>query len=171
MRLLEDKLRNLHEDRLAREKNLYDDINEIKFKIDEKIKEYDTYYIDSQSQKSLLQNNNDVKDMKIKELEANLIDLDKMYCQTRMELEKDVMNINNDIMMRDKDLDNAYREIKVQNHTLTDLTDRNNKLTSELVMTADSYNRDKQYYDMEFSKQSQEIQELNYNLNIVNQDT
>jgi hypothetical protein len=107
MRLLEDKLRNLHEDRLAREKNLYDDINVLKTRIDEKIKEYDTYYIDSQSQKSLLQNNNDVKDMKIKELEANLIHLDKMYCQTRMELEKDVMNINNEIMVRDKELDNA----------------------------------------------------------------
>jgi len=30
-----------------------------------------------------------------------------MYCQTRMELEKDVMNINNEIMVRDKELDNA----------------------------------------------------------------
>lgn len=144
MRLLEDKLRNLHEDRLAREKCLHDDISELTTRIDEKVKEYDTYYIDSQNQKSLLQNNNNVKDMKIKELEANLIDLDKMYCQTRMELEKNVMNINNDIMIRDKELDGAYTQIKVQSHTLTDLTDRNNKLTSELVMTHDSYNRDKQ---------------------------
>lgn len=107
MRLLEDKLRNLHEDRLAREKCLNDDISELTTRIDEKVKKHDTYYIDSQNQKSLLQNNNNVKDMKIKELEANLIDLDKMYCQTRMELEKDVMNINNEIMVRDKELDNA----------------------------------------------------------------
>merc|ERR1712000_76551 len=111
MRFSEDKLRNLHEGRISREKALNDDIIELQTRIDEKIKEYETYYVDSQSQKSLLQNNNSIKDMKIKELEANLIDLDKMYCQTRMELEKDVMNINNDIMMRDKDLDNAYREI------------------------------------------------------------
>lgn len=107
MRLAEDKLRNLHEDRICREKSLLDDISELKTCIDEKVKEYDTYYVDSQTQKSLLQNNNNIKDMKIKELEANLIDFDKMYCQTRMELEKDVMNINNEIMTRDKELDNA----------------------------------------------------------------
>jgi len=39
---LEDKLRNLHEDRLSREKCLHDEINEIKTRIDEKVKEYDT---------------------------------------------------------------------------------------------------------------------------------
>lgn len=77
LRLLEDKLRNLHEDRICQEKYLNVNIVELKTKIEEKIKEHNTYYTDSENQKTLLQNNNNVKEVKIKELESNLINLDK----------------------------------------------------------------------------------------------
>jgi len=38
-------------------------------------------------------------------------------------------------------------------------------------MTQDSYNRDKQFYDIEFNKHTKEIHDLNNNLNVVNQNT
>lgn len=78
VRVLEDKLRNLHEDRIAKEKELIDEITDLRRRINEVEYDHSTYVMDADGQKSLLKNNNDVKDLKIRELEANLIDLDKM---------------------------------------------------------------------------------------------
>jgi len=38
-------------------------------------------------------------------------------------------------------------------------------------MTHDSYSRDKQFYDLEYSKHNKGLHELNYNLNLLSQDT
>lgn len=38
-------------------------------------------------------------------------------------------------------------------------------------MTHDSYNRDKQFYDLEYSKHNKDLQDLNYNLSLLSQDT
>jgi len=63
--------------------------------------------LDSENQTSLLKQNNDVKELKIREIEHTLIDLDKMYCQTRMNLEKQVMDTNSEIISSEKELDSA----------------------------------------------------------------
>jgi choline kinase len=118
----------------------------------------------------LLQNNNDVKDLKIKELEANLIDLDKIYCQTRMDKERKVMDLNNEILGIEKELDSTLTQIKIQSHGMAELNDKNNKLTSELIMTEDSYNRDKKYYSIEFINQNKDIHNLNSTLCDVNHE-
>merc|ERR1711964_809794 len=46
--------------------------------------------------------------------------------------------------------------------------DRNNKLTGELVVTQDSYNRDRKFYDIELAKQNQDIHALSATLGNVN---
>jgi hypothetical protein len=83
------------------------EISDIKTRIDEKVNEHQTYLIDSENQQSLLKQNNDVKELKIRELEHNLIELDKKYCQKRMYLERQVMDTNNEIVSCEKELDSA----------------------------------------------------------------
>lgn len=90
------------------------ELSELKIKIEEKDKEHESYRLDTESQVSLLENNNSVKDLKISGLERDLIDLDKMYCTTRMKLERGVIDLNNDIISCNKELDNAFNQIKVQ---------------------------------------------------------
>lgn len=50
----------------------------MKIKLGEKQNEHKTYLLDTENQIHLLKQNNNVKDLKIKEIEHNLLDLDKM---------------------------------------------------------------------------------------------
>jgi len=42
--------------------------------------------------------------------------------------------------------------VKIQNHSLSELQDRSNKLTSELIMTQDTLNKDRKYFDLTLEK-------------------
>jgi len=104
LRLYEDKLRNLHEDRIARERNLNDVIENLKIKIEEKDNEHETYLTDDDKQKFLLDDSNRVKDSKLKELENNLIDLNKMLHETKICLENKIMEAKDEIIIKEKEL-------------------------------------------------------------------
>lgn len=47
----------------------------------------------------MLNENNKVKDLKLKELENNLIDLNKMLHQTKIDLENTITEVNNGVII------------------------------------------------------------------------
>jgi len=104
LRSCEDTLQNLHEDRISREKELNDIIENLKIKIEEKDQEHETYATDDDKQKFLLDDNNKAKDVKIKDLEDSLIQLNKMLYQTKTDLENNIVKTNNDVISKEREL-------------------------------------------------------------------
>jgi len=91
--------------------------------------------LESEELKNFLKNNNEVKDSKIRDLEANLVDLDKVYSVNKMNLEKSILDLETDKFNKEKELQNVSNQLKNQNINLNDLNQHNNKLTSELADT------------------------------------
>lgn len=83
--------------------------------------------------KHFLKNNNENKENKIKDLEANLVDLDKVYSVNKMNLEKQILDLETDKFNKDRELENAINQMKSQSTNLSELNEHNNKLTSELA--------------------------------------
>jgi len=91
--------------------------------------------MESEDLKNFLKNNNEVKDNKIRDLEANLVDLDKVYSVNKMNLEKSILDLETDKFNKGKELQNVSHQLKNQNLNLNDLNQHNNKLTAELAET------------------------------------
>lgn len=91
--------------------------------------------MESEELKNFLKNNNEVKDSKIRDLEANLVDLDKVYSVNKMNLEKSILDLETEKFNKEKELQNVDSQLKNQGLNLNDLNMHNNKLTSELAET------------------------------------
>lgn len=91
--------------------------------------------MESEELKNFLKNNNEIKDSKIRDLEANLVDLDKVYSVNKMNLEKSILDLETEKFNKEKELNNLGSQLKNQGLNLNDLNMHNNKLTSELAET------------------------------------
>lgn len=91
--------------------------------------------MESEELKNFLKNNNDIKEGKIRDLEANLVDLDKVYSVNKMNLEKSILDLETDKFNKEKELQNIGGQLKNQSINLNDLNQHNNKLTAELADT------------------------------------
>jgi hypothetical protein len=91
--------------------------------------------VESEELKNFLKNNNDIKEGKIRDLEANLVDLDKVYSVNKMNLEKSILDLETDKFNKEKELQNIGGQLKNQSINLNDLNQHNNKLTAELADT------------------------------------
>lgn len=60
--------------------------------------------------------------------------------------------------------------MKIQNHSLSELQDRSNKLTSELIMTQDTLNKDRKYFDLTLEKSKKDLHNLDFTLKNVNHE-
>lgn len=68
--------------------------------------------MESEELKSFLKNNNELKDGKIRDLEANLVDLDKVYSVNKMNLEKSILDLETDKFNKEKELQNVSNQLK-----------------------------------------------------------
>lgn len=94
--------------------------------------------IDDEKQQFLLNDNNKVKESKIKEMENNLIEINNMLCHTKTDLENNILEANNAVVATDKELNVNYEELRTLNNELARANEKNCKLTSELVFSKDS---------------------------------
>lgn len=111
--------------------------------------------------KNFLKTNNENKENKIKDLEGNLVDLDKVYSVNKMNLEKNILDLETDKFNKDRELENAMNQMKSQNNNLSELNEHNNKLTSELAESYDLYGRDRTNFELTHHDYNRQAAEYN----------